>query len=376
MSDDRYELLDLLGEGGMATVHRARQQLHGFERIVALKRMRPELVHQPEYVHRFAREARIVSSLSHPNIAQIHDFDGDFIAMEYVDGRSLLDISRAAAITELEIPLPVVLWLARTLADVLDHVHARGVIHRDVSLGNVLVTRDGHVKVIDFGVSTSPQFPASARTIAGKLGYMAPETLRGLDGDQRVDVWGLGVVMWELLAGQPLFAGGSDKATISAVLHARHAQVADWRDCPRALDELLAAMLAKDPERRPASAASVRARLDAIVRAERAEIHPSAVARWLANPRFASLWSPPQPQSHSVDISVEAPAPVARKRARVGVAALVALAAGGTLALVQASPRENVPAPAHVTMQAVAPPAHTVLPPRVVGRSHAGRSRQ
>jgi hypothetical protein len=288
-----YELLDQVGTGGMATVHRARQRgIGGFDRIVALKRIHPQLAVRDEFTERFVREARIVSALAHANIVQVYEFGGDYLAMEYLEGWSLLRILNTAIAAGTVTPLPVILSLLYELCDALDHVHTRRgidgepleIVHRDLSLGNLFVARSGHLKLIDFGVATAPGLvPSDDGRICGKPSYMAPEVIRGRPSDARADVFAVGVLAWELLAGQRLFVGDDDGATMREVLTARVEPPSQYRDdCPPLLDSLVLAAVTKNPVKRTSSAAVVREQLLAVMRVCEIEIGTAVVTRWLA----------------------------------------------------------------------------------------------
>ncbi|HEX7701662.1 MAG TPA: serine/threonine-protein kinase, partial [Kofleriaceae bacterium] len=288
-----YELLDQVGAGGMATVNRARQRgIGGFDRIVALKRIHPQLAAREEFTDRFVREARIVSALAHANIVQVYEFGGDYLAMEYLEGWSLLRILSAASAAGSVTPLPVILSLLYELCDALDHVHTRcgidgeplQIVHRDLSLGNLFVARSGHLKLIDFGVATAPGLvPSDDGRICGKPSYMAPEVIRGRPSDARADVFAVGVLAWELLAGQRLFMGDDDGATMREVLTTPVVRPSQFRDdCPPLLDSLVLAAVTKNPAKRSSSAAVVREQLLAVMRVGEIEVGTAVVTRWLA----------------------------------------------------------------------------------------------
>jgi len=286
-----YELLDQIGAGGMAVVHRARQCLASFDRIVAIKQMQPQLAERAEFRERFTREAQIVGALAHANIVQVYDVGDDYIAMEYLEGWSLLRIVATAVTANIVVPLGVVLSILHELCDALDHVHTRcgrdgtplGIVHRDLSLGNLFVTRSGHLKLIDFGIATAPGIMADDGRICGKPSYMAPEVIRGRASDARADVFAVGVIAWELLAGRRLFTAAEDEATLREVVRRRPVPPSQHRrESPPMLDSLVLAALAKDPDTRTSSAAVVRDQLEVVMRSCEVEVRSSMVARWLA----------------------------------------------------------------------------------------------
>jgi serine/threonine protein kinase len=198
-----YRILERLGEGGMGVIYRALDTR--LERTVALKVLRPETLDDPDRKRRFAREAKAASALNHPNIVTIYDIDGDrgvdFIAMEHVDGESL-----QRRLAQGRLPLEEVLRYARGVAEALAAAHTAGIVHRDVKPANVMVTRSGRIKVLDFGLaritasepidSEASTASASVRTregvVLGTIAYMSPEQAEGKTVDARSDVFSLG----------------------------------------------------------------------------------------------------------------------------------------------------------------------------------------
>jgi serine/threonine protein kinase len=214
-----YELLDLIGSGGMAELFRARiVGEQGFYKIVAIKRVLPQLSNDQDFVHMLVDEARTVSHLSHPNIAEIYelrrDSDGGFfIAMEFVPGPSLGAVLRKLGEAHALLPPACAIDVVIHVLEALDYAHRMtdpegqplNVIHRDVSPDNVLITRDGAVKLADFGLAKAQGRLTHTRqgTIKGKLAYMSPEQARGIAVDPRSDIFSAGLVLWEALTGRP-----------------------------------------------------------------------------------------------------------------------------------------------------------------------------
>jgi serine/threonine-protein kinase len=259
----RYRLEDVIGRGGMSTVYRATDRV--LQRTVAVKVMSTALAEgDPTHVARFEREARAAASLVHPGIVTVYDtgVDGDerFIAMEYVDGESLamsisdqapLDPRRAAN-------------LAAQIADALEAAHRAGLVHRDVKPGNVMIARDGTVKVLDFGIARVEDAGSITRTasLLGTAAYMAPEHALGSPVDARSDVYSLGCVLYAMLTGAPPFSGDLAAAVLHQQVNAAPRPPSEAN--PRIdgkLDALVLQMLAKSPAERPQSAAEVRDRL-------------------------------------------------------------------------------------------------------------------
>ena len=209
---DRYSMLDTIGEGGMATVYRARD---GFlERTVAVKVLRPQYASDAEFRERFRREAQSAAALSHPNIVNVYDVgreDGsNYIVMECVDGRTLNDI----IVGEGRLSVDRTADYSMQILDALDHAHANGVIHRDIKPHNILITRDGRVKVTDFGIARAVSASALTETgrVIGTVNYTSPEQARGAPATAESDIYSLGVVMYEMLTGKLPFAGDTPVA--------------------------------------------------------------------------------------------------------------------------------------------------------------------
>ena len=200
------EILELLGRGGMGYVYRARQRK--LDREVAVKVVAAEAERQDQFAQRFAREAQVLARLSHPNLVSIHDYGQDgplgWLVMEYVDGSSLRDLIHAGKLEPSE-----ALALIPKICDALQYAHDQGVVHRDVKPANILVGRDGVVKIADFGLAKLIGIPSAlvtltgSREVLGTFRYMAPEQLeRPLEVDHRADIYSLGVVFYEMLTGE------------------------------------------------------------------------------------------------------------------------------------------------------------------------------
>jgi serine/threonine protein kinase len=227
-----YVLERKLGEGGMAEVYLARRSgPHGFTKRVAIKRILPELSDDSQLIQMFCDEARVAATLNHPNIAQVLEFadhEGElYIVMEYVDGVSCSALLRTAAQRGEAIPTGAALYVARETLLALSFAHEAvddagrplGIVHRDVSPSNVLVSRIGNVKLIDFGITRSHM--AERRTVPGelkgKLRYMSPEQILGADVDSRSDLFALGIVLTEMIAGRALFSGKTDLEILTRI---------------------------------------------------------------------------------------------------------------------------------------------------------------
>ena len=264
-----YEVVGPLGAGGMGEVYRGRDTR--LDRSVALKVLPGHTLPSEEARQRFQREARAISQLSHPHVCTLFDVgregDTDFLVMELVEGESL-----QARLARGPLPLGDALRFGGEIADALERAHRGGVVHRDLKPANVMLTKAG-TKLIDFGLArsidpphdpegltaTAPAALTREGTILGTLQYMAPEQLEGKPADARTDLFALGLVLYEMLAGKPAFAGPSATALATAILHADPAPLEATRDdCPPSLQQVVRACLAKDPDERLQSAHDVR----------------------------------------------------------------------------------------------------------------------
>jgi len=269
-----YLVFERLGVGGMATVHRAKERgIEGFERIVALKRLLPHLAEDASFVKSFVREAKLASMLQHANIVQLYELGrvGSvyFISMEYIDGRDVRRILRQARKVTGPATINVTLSLLIQLCDALDYAHTRhdedghplSIVHRDVSPSNLLVTKSGHLKVIDFGIAKaqSSQLRTATGRVKGKLAYMAPEAISGKELDARSDIFSAGVIAHELLTARPLFASKNEYQTLIKVQRGDVLPPSTFNQaCPPELDAIVLKALARDPDQRYTSAAQMR----------------------------------------------------------------------------------------------------------------------
>jgi serine/threonine-protein kinase len=266
----RYELLEQVGSGGMAVVYRGRDT--ALDREVAVKLLHPHLASAKESRARFSREARAVARLAHPGIVEIYDYAGDaavesYLVTEFVRGRTLRAFAQEVGLGHPELGALV----GRALADALVHAHSAGVIHRDLKPENVLV-REGEppaLKLADFGIArilASDERMTMTGALVGSPHHMAPEIVEGRDADARSDLFSLGTILYWLAAGKLPFAAANPTAILRRVLEGdfEDARLADPR-VPDPLADLVAACLAVDPARRPASAAEVRDALDRVL---------------------------------------------------------------------------------------------------------------
>ena len=260
----RYELRALLGRGGMGEVYEAADPV--LDRTVAVKVLRPDLAADRRSGARFEREARTAARLSHPRIVAVHDagrHEGRvFIVMEHVAGSTLVDALRRHG----ALGTANAASIGAGVAEALAHAHERGVVHRDVTPGNVMLDREGRAKVLDFGIARAARGSgtSSSTSVHGTIAYAAPEVLMGAHGDQRVDVYGLGAVLYELLTGEPPFRGG--ETDVPRRLRVRRpVPVRGWKpDVAEELDLLVLRLLSYEPTERPDDLAAVARTLRAI----------------------------------------------------------------------------------------------------------------
>src|SRR5262245_49748498 len=250
----------------MAEVFKAKAfGVEGFERLVAVKRILPSIAEDQEFITMFIDEAKISVQLTHANIAQIFDLgkvgDSFFIAMEYVHGKDLRAIFDRARKRGETVPVPMACYLAMKVCEGLDYAHnkkdASGrdlhLVHRDVSPQNCLLSYDGEVKVIDFGIAKAAgkAGKTQAGILKGKFGYMSPEQVRGLPLDRRSDIFAVGIVLYELLTGERLFVGESDFSTLEKVRNVEIMPPSTYnRRIPEELEQIVLKALAKDVDDR------------------------------------------------------------------------------------------------------------------------------
>src|SRR5271168_4913373 len=276
-----YEIISPLGAGGMGEVYRARDSKLG--RDVVLKVISEQFANDAERMARFEREAKVLASLNHPNIAHIYGLEDSggvrALVMELVEGQTL-----AERIARGPIPLEEALPIARQIAEALEYAHERGIVHRDLKPANVKITPDGAVKVLDFGlakaieetpaaedISNSPTLSMGATragVVLGTAAYMSPEQAKGKSADRRADIWSFGVVFYEMLSGKQMYGGETAPETLAHVITKDPSWESLPAATPTAIRNLLERCLTKDPK----------ARLQAIGEAR------IIIERYLANP--------------------------------------------------------------------------------------------
>jgi eukaryotic-like serine/threonine-protein kinase len=284
-----YDIVALLGAGAMGEVYRARDTK--LNRDVALKVLPERLALDPDCLARFKREAQLLATLTHPNIAAIHGLEESTrihaLVLELVDGPTLAEhIARGGPGGAAGLPLDEALAIARQVAEALEAAHEKGIIHRDVKPANIKIARDGVVKVLDFGLarvwdgaphadlSSSPSLTAGGigeRTILGTPAYMSPEQARGQSLDRRTDVWSFGCVLYEMLTGGAPFAADTISDSLAATLEHEPDYTRLPADTPGSIRRLLRRCLEKDRKRRLDSAAGARLEIDDAIAPAEAE---------------------------------------------------------------------------------------------------------
>jgi beta-lactam-binding protein with PASTA domain/predicted Ser/Thr protein kinase len=260
--NDRYQLVKRIGRGGMADVFLGNDRL--LDRQVAIKTLFPEFAVDPNFVERFRREAQAAANLSHPNIVTVFDWGRHgttyFIAMEYVDGRTLADILRSNG----HLTSKQAAEIASEVAAALGFAHAAGLVHRDIKPANILIGTNGTVKVADFGIARALNAPSEANltqagAVMGTATYFSPEQAQGAQPDPRSDLYSLGIVMYEMIAGRPPFTGDNPVSIAYRQVHDYPTPLNQLvADVPRPFEAIVAKLLSKDPAVRYSTADALR----------------------------------------------------------------------------------------------------------------------
>jgi serine/threonine protein kinase len=330
----RYELMGKLSTGGMATLHIARLVgIPEFEKIVVLKRILPSRADDTDYLRMFDDEARVAATLEHPNIVHTHDIghddDGAFFTMEYLHGENVKRIISATRKAGEMLPFELALQIAIGCAAGLHHAHDHrdytgeplGIVHRDVSPSNILVTYQSGVKLIDFGIAkaASGNHVTGVGVVKGKASYMSPEQCRGEAVDRRSDVFSLGIVLYEMTTMTRPFEAPDQIVVLAKILRDDPVPPSKLRpDYPPALERVVMRALARDPAERYASAFEMQEDLELVTRECKLHALPGALGRYLehlfgAKPypwaKFYRRQPPPPPPMRSGLLEVAATAP-------------------------------------------------------------------
>ncbi len=293
----KYLLMERVAAGGMAEVFRAKQAgASGFQKVMAIKRILPQVAEDRDFIEMFIDEAKITGQLTHPNICPIYELgkigEIHYIALEYVWGKDLLQIINRFRKQRKTMPHDMVAYIGAQMSEGLEYAHKKldrqgkplGIIHRDVSPQNVLVSYEGGVRVIDFGIAkaASRSTATQAGVLKGKFGYMSPEQVRGLPIDHRSDVFAVGTCLWELATCDRLFLGESDFATLERV---RHATVPKIRvsvpGFPEELEKIILKALARDPFDRWQNAGDLQEALQRYLATLQPPYGPPKLSAWM-----------------------------------------------------------------------------------------------
>ena len=292
----RYELVRKIAAGGMAEIFLARQWgAGGFFRDVVIKRLFKHLAEHPRQLRMFQDEGRLLAALSHPNIPQVYDLgfaDGHwYLAMEYVDGWNVADVWRQGAKLGQAMPMPVAIGIVMQACEALHHAHERAdrahrplrIVHRDVTPQNLMLTREGVAKLMDFGVAqTTARKDTEAGAVRGTFSYMAPEQVRAKPLDKRADVFALGVILYELTTGSRLFRGSDVQIMTQVVEHDVPPPSSRVASYPPELEEIVLGALQRDRARRTPSAAHIAWKLEELAQRHGFLVGPRAVARYVS----------------------------------------------------------------------------------------------
>src|SRR5215831_17393005 len=277
----KYYLLERINVGGMAEVFKAKTfGVEGFERLLAVKRILPNIAEDEEFITMFIDEAKIAVQLQHANIAQIFDLgkvdESFFIALEYVHGRDMRSIFDRMRNKGESLPIAMACYVTMQVCEGLDYAHNKrdgqgqelNLVHRDISPQNVLCGYDGEIKLIDFGIAKAAgkASKTQAGILKGKFGYMSPEQVRGLPIDRRSDIFSVGIVLYELLTNERLFVGESDFSTLEKVRNVEIMPPSSYnKKIPEELERIVLKVLAKDPEDRYQNAIDLHDDLQALL---------------------------------------------------------------------------------------------------------------
>lgn len=294
----KYILLEKLASGGMAEVYLAKSVgANGVNKFLAIKRILPQFSENTEFINMFKEEAKIAVNLNHGNVVSIYDFGIEdkqfYLVMEYVEGKNLRQMLNELKKANLELSIEQILYLVKEVAAGLDHAHrcidgATGkplnITHRDMSPQNIMLSYEGEIKVIDFGIAKAEtQVEATkAGTLKGKFGYMSPEQAEGYAIDSRTDVFSLGIILWELLANERLFAGGNEAAILRKIRECQIPPISKFNpSVPRELEAIVLKALAKDKSLRYQKASDLNRDLNRYLNTQFPDFSPSDLSLFI-----------------------------------------------------------------------------------------------
>lgn len=293
-----YILIEKLGTGGMAEIYKAKMEgVEGFQKLVAIKRILPQFSHNKDFTTMFIDEAKVAAQLSHRNIIHIYDLgkieNSYFIAMEYMEGTDLRKIMHIAKEKGEKIPIPIGLFIASQVASALDYAHNKkdhngkplNIVHRDVSPQNILISKDGEIKICDFGIAKAASKASHTRagSLKGKLQYMSPEQAWGKQIDYKSDIFSLGIVLYEMLTGKHLFEGDSELSILEKVRHPKVEPLSKYiKDCPIELEKLLEKALKENPDERYPEANLMKKDLEEILSRYEPKVSEKTISEYLS----------------------------------------------------------------------------------------------
>lgn len=296
----KYILLEKLASGGMAEIYLAKSLgAQGINRFLAVKRILPQFSENPEFKEMFREEAKVSVNLRHSNVVPIFDFGEEknqfYLVMDYVEGRNVRQVLNELKKQSIQLSIEQICYIVREAAGGLDHAHRcidgstgrpLNIIHRDISPQNIMISFEGEVKIIDFGIAKAEtQMEATkAGTLKGKFGYMSPEQSEGLPVDVRTDIFSLGIILWELLANDRLFTANSEAAILRKI---RECQIPPIRkinpSVPPELEKIVNKVLAKDPNLRYQTATALHKDLNRFLNTYYPEFNPQEFAIFIKN---------------------------------------------------------------------------------------------
>ncbi|MCC7381594.1 MAG: serine/threonine protein kinase [Deltaproteobacteria bacterium] len=345
----KFEILEMIAKGGMAEVYRAKTVgLEGFAKEVCVKKILPHLTADDQFVTMFINEAKLAATLNYGNIVHVYDLcvsaDREyFIVMEYVHGKDLSDVIRAAQLAGREVPPAIAVYVARETCNGLHYAHTKtdpegaplNIIHRDVSPQNILISFMGEVKITDFGIAKASSImnKTAVGILKGKYGYMSPEQARGEPLDARSDIFNLGILLYEMIVGERCFAGASDYSTLNLMREATVTPPSKInKNVPPELESIVMKALAKEPKNRWRDALELEGALAAFADKTK-DVRSADVARFMQE-----LFSNPEPKKGEHSTGVLSLSSVVGPPASPGVAAKHQLEGGGKNGAAKSAP--------------------------------------
>ena len=289
-------VLDKLAEGGMGEIFRATQKVSElFERIVVVKNIKENYVEDKMFIEMFFQEAKITAKLIHENIVQIYDLnkynDEYYILMEYINGKDLLEIGKTSFKMGRRVPIPIIVKIIEQACNGLKYAHgfcdptgkSYNIVHRDISLQNIMVTFAGMVKVLDFGVMQTTEVSnlEMMSKIPGKVNYMSPELIKGADADARSDIFSLGIIFYQLLTGKKPFRDKDIEKLMEKIVTEEPVYPSRYVDLPDNLEDIILKMLSKNPDERYQSASELQKELENFLHVSNMRVNRYSISDYL-----------------------------------------------------------------------------------------------